>query len=191
MNVLNEPVLILNKNWLAIRVKNVKKAIHLASRGRAAFIDGDDFRVYTWEEWITLVPEDDEPAIQTAKIRVKIPKVVVLTVFGKIPEQAPKFTRKNIFIRDNYTCQYTGKKVTMKDGDLDHIIPSSRGGKTEWPNVVVCSKEVNRKKRDRTPEEAGLKLKKKPIRPKSTDLMIDPNMKQIEYWKNFLHEKSN
>lgn len=189
MSVLSSKVLILNKNWFAFKVRNVKDAIKLVSRERAVFVDGDNYCVYNWEEWLKLVPEDDEPGIETTGNRVKVPKVVVLTVYGKIPNKAPKKTKKNIFIRDNYRCQYTGEEVSMKNADLDHIVPSSRGGSNDWDNLVVCSKTINRKKRNRTPEEAGLKLIRKPRKPTWTTLMIDPKMTVPEYWKKFLHEK--
>ncbi len=182
--MLNEEVMILNKNWFAITIRNVKKAIQLASRGRACFIDPQDYSVYTWEEWIKLPCEGE--GISTTSGKMRIPSVVLLTVYGKMPTSAPRLTKKNIFIRDGNTCQYTGKKVSMKNADIDHVIPTSRNGKNNWNNMVVCSKEVNRKKADRTPEEAGLKLIKKPKRPSNQQITFGSKIAIKEEWKKFL-----
>jgi len=182
--VLNDPVLVLNKNWMAIKVRNVKKAIILTSRERACIVDCVDFSVYTWEEWVRLPCEEE--GITTVKGSVRIPRVIVLTYYGKIPKSAPRLTKRNIFIRDEYTCQYTGKKISKREADIDHVIPLSRNGRNTWDNVVVCSKEINRKKADRTPEEAGLKLIRKPTKPTGAHLMIDPNIEIPEEWNKFI-----
>jgi len=186
MSVLDNPVLVLNKNWYPIRVKNVKSAIQIVSRMRAVFIDPSDYSLYTWKEWLQFIPKEDELGILTPNTRVRVPEVVLLTAYGKIPDKAPRLTRKHIFIRDNYKCQYTGEDVNMKNADIDHIIPSSRGGKNNWGNLVVCSKTVNRKKGNKTPEEAGLELIRKPMKPTGSHLMIDPKMERPESWSNFI-----
>lgn len=181
---LSEEVLVLNKNWLAIRIRTVKQAILLASRGRACFIDAE-YNVYSWKDWITLPCVEGE-GISTTGGEVRIPLVIVLTVYGQIPQSAPRLTKKNIFIRDGNICQYTGKKVSTKDADIDHVIPSSRNGKNNWDNMVVCSKKVNRMKADRTPEEAGLKLIRKPRKPSGANLMIAPDKEIPELWSKFM-----
>jgi len=182
--MLNEKVLILNKNWLAIAIRNVKKAIMLASRERACFIDTQDYSIYTWEEWIKL-PCDGE-GISTTTGKIRVPSVVLLTVYGKMPNSSPRLTKKNIFIRDGYTCQYTGKKVSTKDADIDHVIPISRKGKNSWDNMVVCSKKINREKANKTLSEAGLKLIKKPKRPSNNQITFGSKVAIKEEWKKFL-----
>jgi 5-methylcytosine-specific restriction endonuclease McrA len=182
---LNEPVLILNKNWMPIKVRNVKKAILLASRERACIVSCDDYSVLTWNEWIKLPCKEGE-GITTVRGSVRIPKVIVLTAYGKVPTSAPRLTKKNIFIRDENICQYTGRKVSKKDADIDHVIPLSRNGKNAWDNMVVCAKDVNRMKANRTPEEAGLKLIKQPKKPTGAHLMLDPDMEIPEEWSKFI-----
>jgi 5-methylcytosine-specific restriction endonuclease McrA len=167
-------------------VRSVKRSIILLSRGRAAVVDPKDYAVYTWDEWITLQPEENELAIISTRGLIKAPEVVILTHYGKVPATRPRLTKRNIFVRDGYKCQYTGKKVTLKDGDIDHIIPKSKNGKTTWDNLVVCSKEVNRKKGDKTPAQAGLKLNKVPKQPRYKDLLIDPRTEVPESWRKFL-----
>jgi 5-methylcytosine-specific restriction endonuclease McrA len=97
-----------------------------------------------------------------------------------------KLTKRNIFLRDNFTCQYTGKTVSTKNADIDHVIPKAQGGRTSWENLVVCSKDVNRKKADRTPQEAGLRLLKRPCKPEPQVIYIDPRMDMPPSWKKFI-----
>ena len=182
---LSRKVLVLNKNWLAIRVRNVKKAIMLVSRGRACIIDTEDYSIYNWKDWIDLPCVEGE-GISTTRGEIRIPSVILLTVYGKIPQSSPRLTKKNLFIRDGYTCQYTGQKVSTKDADIDHVIPSSRNGTNSWENMVVCSKKVNRMKANKTPAEAGLKLIKKPKKPSGANLMLDPRIEIPVEWSKFI-----
>jgi len=182
--VLDRLVLILNKNWTPIRIKDVKKAILLICRERAVFVDENNYELYNWEEWLKIIPEKE--GISTTKGLVKIPEIVLLIEYGKVPVKTPKLTKRNIFIRDEFTCQYTGKKVSMKEANTDHVIPVSKKGKSTWENMVVSTKKINSFKGNRTPEEAGLKLLKKPKRPKGSQLLIDPRIKIPESWKKFI-----
>lgn len=186
MSVLNDPVLILNKNWIAIKVRNVKVAIRITSRERACIIDTNTYEVYTWEQWISLLPSLGEKYIQAVNRQVKLPEVILLTKYGKVPEGDVRLTKKNIFIRDKYKCQYSGEVLSPSTADIDHIIPRSKGGTNEWGNLVVSSKKINRKKGNRTPEEAGLKLLKKPKKPDYKSIIFDPRKKIPECWEKFI-----
>ena len=186
MGVLDRDVLILNTGWTAIRTRNVKKAIKLTCRERAVIVDVDNYETYTWDKWIEKEVKNGDEFIQSVNRKVKLPEVIVLTHYGKVPNYDIKLTKRNLFIRDKYCCQYTGELLGKKDADIDHIIPRSKGGKHEWTNIVVCSKKVNRKKRDRTPEEAGLSLIKKPKKPNSRSIMIDPLKNIPDSWEKFI-----
>ena len=186
MGSLNNLVLILNNGWTAIRVKNVKAAIRLTARERARIVDTTNYEVYTWNEWIALEVKDGEKYIQGATMQVKIPEVIVLTKYSKVPDHNVRLTKKNLFIRDCYKCQYSGQELSPKEANIDHIIPRAKGGKTTWTNLVVSSKEINRKKGNRTPEEAGLKLLKKPKKPDSQSILFDPRKKIPDSWRKFI-----
>ena len=186
MNNINSPVLILNNSWLPIRVRTVKEAICLVFREKACIVDPGDYSTYTWGEWITLDCFIADRYIQAVHDRVKLPEIIVLKHYNQIPTYNLRLTKKNLFIRDKFTCQYTGKNISHKEADIDHVIPRSKGGRTVWSNLVVCDKTVNRKKADRTPEEAGLALRKQPRKPSALSLLIDPRMEQPESWKKFL-----
>lgn len=121
-------------------------------------------------------------------MKIKVPKIIVLSRFDKIPYKRPKFTTKNIWIRDNGICQYTGKKLTSKCGNIDHIIPKSRGGKTDWTNCVLAHKDINAKKANKTPEESGLQLIRKPYIPKDLPVSLYiKNKHNIKEWNAFLY----
>jgi 5-methylcytosine-specific restriction endonuclease McrA len=98
-----------------------------------------------------------------------------------------KFNRRNIFARDESRCQYCGKKFPMPELSLDHVIPRSRGGRTTWDNVVCSCTRCNARKGGRLPEEAGLRLTRKPVKPRRSPV-IHLKLRQGKYqsWKQFL-----
>lgn len=186
MSVLNNPVLILNNGWTAIRVKNVVSAIKLACRERASIVDTDTYSLYFWEDWAKLEVKPGDIYIQSVNSRVRVPEVVVLTKYHKVPDFDIRLTKRALYLRDRGQCQYTGRRLGKTDYDVDHIVPKSRGGKNTWSNMVLCDKKVNRQKADRTPQEAGLNLIRKPFKPKTSTVMFDPNIKKPESWIKFL-----
>ena len=103
-----------------------------------------------------------------------------------MPNHDVKLTKRNIFIRDGYRCQYSGERVDPKNADIDHVIPISKGGQTVWNNLVVSSKHINRKKGNKSLEESGLKLLKKPKKPNAQSILFDPRKEIPETWKKFI-----
>lgn len=186
MKKLNKPILVLNKLWLAIRIKTLKEAIKILSRGRACVVNPNDYQMYKWEDWIKVKVLEDEDYIKASHYKIKIPEVIVLISYKEVPNYNIKFSKKNIFKRDRYICQYTGKEVSLNNADVDHIIPKSKGGKTTWDNCVVCSKDVNRKKSDKLLNDTKYKLIKKPKKPTYISLLIDKKMKIPKSWEKFI-----
>jgi 5-methylcytosine-specific restriction endonuclease McrA len=189
MKTLDRPVLVLNKSWMPIRIITVKRACTLVFAEKASVIlpdDISDYSVHGWKRWMDMPVSEKEEGIQLCHSRIRIPEVIVLIRFDRVKTTGVRLTKRNIFIRDGHTCQYTGKKVKLDDADIDHVIPKSRGGASTWDNMVVCSKEINRQKANRTPEEAGLKLLKQPHRPTYSRVMIDPRMNVPKSWEKFL-----
>lgn len=103
--------------------------------------------------------------IRSVGLSFRVPSVVRLLRFVGFRRREVRFSRQNIFARDRYRCQYCGRGFRPELLTYDHIIPRSRGGRTEWENIVTCCIACNRKKGGKTPHEAGLKLIKKPSRP--------------------------
>lgn len=143
-----QSTLLLAASYEPIDVISWKDAIRLMTLGKAEII------------------EEYDKDIRSMYLVIKMPAVVRLIGSFKKRKSQVKFSRVNIYTRDKYKCQYCAKKGSMKDFTFDHVLPRSRGGKTNWTNIATCCRDCNSKKRDRTPEEAGMRLLNKPERPK-------------------------
>lgn len=192
-SILNKSVvLVLNRNWQAIHVRTPMEAFCMLATGVATAleIDGDDnIRPISWEEWITLPVRPQDNSVQTVRGAIRVPTVIVAVNFAKVPKKRPKLCARSIRERDANRCQYTGKTLKPEEGSLDHVVPRSRGGKDAWENLVWASKEVNARKGNRLPHEAGLKLLSKPRAPKELPVTaLIRNSHEIADWKFFLNE---
>lgn len=118
-----------------------------------------------FDDWVNLPVRPFDNYIRTSKKNIRIPTILISHNFSKTIIHYSKPTKRAILERDNYTCQYTGIKLPPSKLNIDHIQPKSRSGREDWTNLVTCSKEINSKKADKTPEEAGLKLIKPPRKP--------------------------
>ena len=187
MSVMNKPVMVLNKNWMPIRIVPTYRAITLVFAGKASAINVKDWSVYNWEKWAAKgLSEKPYGIISTSSCDVEIPEIIVLSVYDKVYKKDVKLTKRNIYIRDGYKCQYSGRRLKESEADIDHVTPRSKGGINSWDNMVVCTKEINRMKADRTPEQAGLKLIKKPTKPNTDRMLIDPKINAPESWSKFI-----
>jgi len=125
----------------------------------------------TGEERFVIVEEyqDEDAIIHSAHDEFRMPSVVALKEYLK-PQPRASFKKSNVFLRDNFTCQYTGKTLPVGDLTYDHVIPKSKGGGKVWTNIVTCSRRINELKDNRTPKEAGLKLLSRPYEPSTFEL---------------------
>lgn len=195
MSSLNKDiVLVLNKNWQAINITTPSEALSMMYCDSATGLNikgKDDMVPLKWKEWLTLICDENDTFVKTIQGNIKIPKIIILCKYDKVPKKRPKLTRKGIWLRDEGVCQYTGKKINPNDGNIDHVIPKSRGGKTDWTNCVLAHKKVNAKKADKTPEEAGLKLIRQPYIPKELPVSFYiTNKYDIQEWRIFLNSNS-
>lgn len=141
----------------------------------------------SWEQWLTLPVREHDDAVATVRGGIRIPTVIVLAHYSKVPLRKPKFSYQAIRDRDNGRCQYTGRLLRREEGNIDHIVPRSRGGETSWDNCVLSCKDVNNRKANRTPEEAGLRLMDQPETPKSLPMTLFlRNLHGIADWDHFL-----
>lgn len=191
---LTKPTLVLNSGWAPITIASVRKSIVKVCTGLANFLDPETYILHDFDSWIELPVEEGKAAIRGAHDdRIRVPEVIVLKSYSAFPHRQVKLTRRNLLIRDNFRCQYTGKKLHAKEATIDHIIPQSRGGPHNWNNVVICSVDVNSKKADRTPQEANMSLLSKPKEPKWSPIYsrfsrVALNGRYPESWKNFIKE---
>lgn len=183
-------VLVLNRNWQAIGVKTPADTIGMlmTDAATALYIDDESVMVpIKWIDWVKLPINEKDLTIKTVKGPIKVPKVIVLCKFGKVPKKRPRFSSKNIWIREQGKCAYTGKKLNPEEGNIDHLIPKSRGGRTDWLNCVLACKDINSKKGNLTPEEAGLKLLINPSIPEEKpSYYYIKNRYNIKEWSYFL-----
>jgi 5-methylcytosine-specific restriction endonuclease McrA len=120
---------------------------------------------------------------------VRVPTVLVLARFDRVPKRRPKFCAKAIWDRDGGICQYTGKKLRPGEGNIDHVVPISRGGASSWENCVLADRRVNSRKGSKLPEEAGLKLLRQPFAPREVPVtLLIRNTHQVQDWRLFLQE---
>ncbi|MEM7737923.1 MAG: HNH endonuclease [Deinococcota bacterium] len=161
-------VLILNASYEPLHVCSVKRAVSLLMHEIAERV------------------EDGNQVLRSPSQIFVVPSVIRLKRYIKRPPRhRVAFNRKNVFRRDDHSCQYCG--LRSNDLTLDHVLPRSRGGKTSWENVVACCRRCNAKKRDRTPEEANMHLKHRPFAPKfmfSAAYGLLPNIDPI--WEKYL-----
>ena len=192
-NLLNKSiVLVLNRNWQAINTCTPQEAFcQMATNVATALdIEGDEhIRPLTWAEWLTLPIREQDNAVQTVRGPVRVPTVIVAVNFARVPKKRPKLCAKTIRERDGNRCQYTGKVLRPDEGSLDHVLPRSRGGADSWENLVWAGKDVNARKGNRLPHEAGLKLLSTPRAPKELPVSaLIRNAHGIPEWKLFVNE---
>lgn len=160
MSVLNDPVLVLNKSWLPVGADTVCKAIGKLFADKCSILCPDTFTPHSLESWISQDLKATDKVIKTASFDFKVPEVIVVKEFNSIPKQIVHCSRKNLWKRDKGMCQYCSKKLKTTDMTIDHLLPKSRGGKTCFENCVISCIKCNVKKDNKTPVEAGMKLKK-------------------------------
>src|SRR5882672_588875 len=173
--MMNSAVLVLNRHYQPIHVTNVKRAFSLLYLGVARVVD-PEFKTFDFETWAQLSLEmsalghglSDGEVIRTVNRAILVPRVIVLQLYDRIPKTKVRFSRYNIYLRDGNTCQYCGRELPRTDLNLDHVIPRAQGGRTTWENVVCCCIDCNLTKGARTPDQAGIKLLKVPVRPRWT-----------------------
>ncbi len=188
--MLNAQVLVLNRLWQAINVCTVRRAFTLLCAGHAqvVFSDGKNFSTHdfaSWRGFSDRAPEED--MVHTISFKVRIPRVIVLLLFDRMPRKEVKFTRHNLFERDNNTCQYCGKHLDRRDLNLDHVIPRDKGGLTTWENIVCSCIPCNTRKGNRLPYQCGMRLIRKPERPKWRPFVhITFDTQFHESWRHFL-----
>ena len=184
--MLNSPVLVLNRLYLPIHVTSVRRAFSLVYQDFARIVDAEH-RTFAFEEWLELTVTNGIESLGTSRGRVLLPRVILLTVFDRVPRRHVRFSRSNVLTRDGYTCQYCGVRPPRAELNLDHVVPRAHGGRSTWENVVASCLECNRHKGGRTPEQAGLRLRRRPARPRWTPLASLPLASvRHEEWRPFL-----
>jgi 5-methylcytosine-specific restriction endonuclease McrA len=182
------PVLVLNRHFVPIQLTTVKRALVLMYGESADALD-ESGELHDFATWREMPVRESDDAISLVNGSLRAPRIVHLNRYERIPRTAVRLTRRNVMFRDAHECQYCGLKPTLRVVlNIDHVLPRSRGGEDTWENLVTSCRACNLRKGRRTPEEAGMKLLRKPVRPKwssMAQLLLGHSLKFKE-WEPFL-----
>ncbi|MCL5673857.1 MAG: HNH endonuclease [Deltaproteobacteria bacterium] len=162
--MLSSNVLVLNKSFLPVHITSLKRALILLYQGVAKAVD-ENYRTFAFDSWKDISVLNKTQSVGLVNKFIRVPRVILLINYDKVPKRYIKFSRANIFLRDKNKCQYCGKEFKKNNLNLDHVIPRAYGGISSWENIVCSCIKCNRVKGGRTPEEAGMKLMRKPKKP--------------------------
>jgi 5-methylcytosine-specific restriction endonuclease McrA len=187
VNVLERPTLVLNRNWQPVNVATVARALVLLWNEAARVVDVADYQTFSWDDGSKLRPRDGEGFVQATSVRLRVPEVIALADYDRQPQSAVTFSRRNVFKRDHYVCQYCGEQTGTDELTIDHVVPRSRGGVSSWTNCVLACVSCNKRKADRSPHEAGMTLRRQPTRPTWKPVYADHHVR-LESWSKFVSD---
>ena len=194
-SALDASVLVLNRLFMAVHVISVRRAFALLCKELAEVVSHEDgqFASYNFTSWREVseyrvkFPGPDDDFVRAVNFEIQVPRVIRLLFYDRLPKQAIRFNRRNIFARDANHCQYCGRRFATSELSLDHVIPKSRNGQTCWENIVCSCVSCNVRKGGRTPQEAHMSLIRPPTKPKRSPLLaIKLGNPKYESWKSFL-----
>jgi 5-methylcytosine-specific restriction endonuclease McrA len=187
MSVLTTKVLVLNRSYFPVHVTSVRRAVCLLYQGIAKAVD-HQYRTFDFNSWSDLSSALHDDTISLVDRVIRVPRVILLIGYDRVPKRQVRFSRFNVFARDNNTCQYCGEKLPRSELNLDHVVPRSQGGLSTWENMVCSCFTCNRVKGGRMPEEAGMRLIRKPFRPEWTPFMLETfSFKRYHEWRPYLN----
>lgn len=206
-DLLEKPIVLsLNRAWQVIGHRTVKQALIALNGGSAGLppamgldiaypkLEDDSWNFdrplylnpVPWEEWIKLPVREFDFVVTTPKLHIRVPTVIISTQFDRMPMRVPRVSRTAIFARDGGVCQYTGEHVGKNGGNLDHVIPRDRGGRDSFENLVWAKREINSRKANRLPHEAGLRLLRRPKAPAVLPVAATIREPKHPDWRHFL-----
>ena len=191
MAALSDRVLVLNSSWMAVHVATVRRAVSLVYTGLAEVVSTEgDYATYDFDDWKELSKAyQRNDCIETVTFRFRVPEVIRLRFFGRVITKRVRFNRRNIFLRDQNTCQYCGRRVDPGELTLDHVVPRSRGGVSSWENIVLACVECNDRKANRLPSEVSMGLIRPPKRPEwATQIGVRLGRNRKPSWERFVSD---
>ena len=164
--LIRAPVLVLNLNYVPVNVCSVRRAVVMLGKGKAELL------------------ENHQGQLHTVSAVIEAPSIIRLVYLVKRPFLPRKLSKKEVFLRDRFTCQYCGKKA--QDLTLDHVVPRRQNGSHTWENVVAACNRCNLRKAGRTPSEARMTLGKLPRQPQPNPYLVLQNRTILEAWRPYL-----
>jgi 5-methylcytosine-specific restriction endonuclease McrA len=190
ISALEHPTLVLNKSWSVVNVVPVRHALTLVCRNVARIIAPETFETHDFSSWARQAFRlEHELTIRMVCGSIRIPEVIVLVGYDRAPQRHVPFTRRNLYRRDQYTCQYCGQKPGSENLSIDHIVPRSLGGRTTWTNCVLACIRCNIRKSNRTPEQARMGLLRAPRKPRWIPQVALPHGIVKRSWTQFISDR--
>ena len=180
------PVLVLNRQYQPVRLINARQAFELLYIGRAVALD-EAYQAHDFAGWAELPANPPAESVGTPRGPIRVPRLVVLGTHHRTRPASVPLTRRNVFLRDAFRCQYCGVRPPSRDLSLDHVVPRSRGGRSTWDNLVTACAECNRIKGHRLTSECGMHPKGSVGRPRWSRVVkeqIAP--REFKEWEPFL-----
>lgn len=191
VSTLNLNVLVLNKLWQPIQTCTVRRAVKLLCLGHAQVVEAEGemkYQTHDFGSWLeSSASALAEEAVRSVNFAMRIPKVIVLAIYDRLPSKEVKFTRHNVFLRDNHTCQYCERELPEPDLNLDHVIPRDKGGRTRWDNIVTSCFRCNNRKANKLPHEVNMHPANPPRAPRWRPLFgCRRKGAVLKAWESFL-----
>jgi len=186
--LLNQSVLVLNRNWIAVNVCDARRALVLLYLDLARVVT-ENYETLSFENWRDLSRYARENVVRTPRYQLMIPQVIKLLFCSRFPPLHVRFSRRNIYLRDRFQCQYCGARPPREELSIDHVVPRSRGGRTTWENVVLACTDCNARKGQHVLSECSMSVIRRPRRPhwllsSHPDITLDNR----PLWQKFIDE---
>ena len=187
--VLDLPTLVLNRQWQPVHVTTVARSLILLWNDAARVVDPDEYRLFSWSDW-ALAPAGRRRALHPIRTAAAAGARDHHPGALRSPAEHGRHVQpRNVAKRDHYTCQYCGAQPGAESITIDHVLPRSQGGASSWTNCVAACERCNARKGDRTPDQAGMRLRRRPVRPEWKPFYAAQGAR-IESWARFLtHER--
>jgi 5-methylcytosine-specific restriction endonuclease McrA len=194
---LDSKVLVLNRFFTAIRVIDARRAFVLLAKEVAEVVAVEDgaYVTYPFATWSELsefrreFEREQHDWVRTARVTLAVPKIVRILGYDRLPREQVKLNRRNIYARDGNRCQYCGRTFTTKELTLDHVKPRVQGGENSWTNLVCACVRCNARKGGRTPDQAGVRLIREPVKPRRNPaISLRLGSPKYQSWKAFLDD---
>ncbi|MGE9270901.1 MAG: HNH endonuclease [Verrucomicrobiales bacterium] len=168
--LLRRPVLVLNRFWQPVQTCSARHALKLLCLGHAEILqtqEEGEFQTHDFDSWCDYSSSGAMgELVHTVKIALEIPRIIVLATYDKFPKLEVRLSRRNVFLRDQYTCQYCARVFAEQDLNLDHVMPRDKGGPSTWENLVTSCIRCNTRKANKLPKEANMHPLNPPVAPR-------------------------
>lgn len=181
------PVLLVNRLFVPVQITTARRGLLLLFGGAALALD-ESGEPHEFARWRSLPVRDRDDALPVVGGALRVPRVLHLRRYERVRRAIVRPTRINLMLRDGHQCQYCARRAPVRDLNIDHVLPRSRGGPDSWENLVTACRPCNLRKGKKTPDEAGMRLLRAPGPPRWSPTMelLRGETPPFEEWAAFL-----